>query len=258
MKRLLFAYEQKNSFFHRCDPISKVIWLLCFSAISWFTTSALPQAFLLTMVILTAVLLAKIGLREAGFMVTVFMLFALCWFLIQSLLIGGNQVIIKIGPFKFAYEGVNAAGAVALRSVVMVGLARIFIGTTEPRALALALVQRWKLSYTVAFSIFFMMRLLPLFEQEFVDMQDARKIRAADLPGLGGALKTFVDYTKVLLVRGFRRSVITSYSLECRAFRARPHRTFLTKIQSSKEGGLLLILSLSITLISIFYNLFLT
>jgi len=82
---------------------------------------------------------------------------------IQTVLIGGTHVFLKIGPLEMTLEGMDAAGTVALRTVVLVIAARVFIGTTEPRQLALALAQQWRFPYSAAFSIFFLMRLLPLF-----------------------------------------------------------------------------------------------
>lgn len=254
MNRLLFSYEQKNSFFHVCDPISKVIWLVSFSVLSLLIDSALPQLFLLLFVFILAVFFAKIKPSEMGFIVTFFIVFAFCWFIIQSTLIGGNKIFLQLGPIRLTFEGMNKAGAVALRSVVLIGLARVFIGTTEPRTLALDLVQRWKLPYTVGFSIFFMMRLLPLFEQEYSDLQDARRIRGADIrKGLLGIPTLLFDYTKSLLLRAFRRSVITSYSLDSRAFRARPNRTYLTRIYPSIEGKILIVMSLIVFIIGCIY-----
>jgi len=249
MKRLLFSYEKKDSFFHQCDPLSKLIWVFCFSLLSLLATTVLQQAVLLTLVILAVIFLAKIPVREAGLIVITFVVFAVCWFLIQSALIGGTRTFMQIGFFKLTYEGMSKAGAVAIRIVVLVLLARIFIGTTEPRSLGLALVQKWKVPYSTAFGIFFMMRLLPLFEQEFVDFQDARKIRAADARmRMKGIPAELFDHTKVLLVRGFRRAVVTSYSLDSRAFRSGRNRTFITHIEFTQEGRLLTIVSIAITI----------
>jgi len=249
MRRLLFAYEKKDSFIHRCDPLSKLIWVFCFSILSLLATTVSQQAVLLILVVIVAIFLAKISIKEAGLIVITFVVFAACWFLIQSALIGGTHIFVQVGFFKLTYEGMNKAGAVALRIVLLVLLARVFIGTTEPRSLGLALVQKWGFTYSVAFGIFFMMRLLPLFEQEFTDLQDARKIRATDVNnGTRGIPGKLFDYIKVLLTRGFRRAVVTSYSLESRAFRAQRKRTFTTLIELTWEGKLLVIVSIAITI----------
>lgn len=251
MKKLLFAYEQKDSFLHRCDPLSKLIWLFCFSALAIVITDALPQSILFILIIFIANILAKITIKESGFIVTMITSFVICWFFIQSILIGGSQNLIEIGPLKLAYEGMNAAGAVALRTLIMVMLARIFIGSTEPRELALALTQKWKMPYSVAFSIFYIIRILPLFEQEFEELQDSNKIRASEIDFRHNKFQPKIfDYIRLLLFRGFRRCIVTSYSLDSRAFRSRPDRTFITEVRYTKEGKTLMAISVMITLIS--------
>ena len=242
MRNILFAYEEKSSFFHSCDPISKIVWLICLSTLSLLITRALPQIALLLVVVATGIVLARIAPNEVGLLVVVFSGLALGWFLIQSLLIGGNHTLLEIGPLRFASEGVNAAGAVAFRSVVLVMLSRVFVGTTEPRELALSFVQQLRLPYSFAFSVFLILRLLPLFEQEFRDLQDARKARGADSEiGIKRHFEQVRDYATALLVRGLRRSTITAYSLDSRAFRAKPHRTYLKSVHITSQGKILII-----------------
>lgn len=246
ISKILFAYEEKNSFFHSCDPISKMVWLICVSILSLLITRAIPQVALLLVVVATGIVLARIAPSEVGPLVVVFSGLALGWFLIQSLLIGGSHTLLEIGPLRFAAEGVDAAGAVAFRSIVLMMLARIFVGTTEPRELALSFVQKLRLPYSFAFSVFLILRLLPLFEQEFRDLRDARKVRGADSEIGVKHYSTLVrDYTTMLLVRGLRRSVITAYSLDSRAFRAKPHRTYLKSVHITPQGKILSIASVT-------------
>jgi energy-coupling factor transport system permease protein len=251
MKNILFAYEKKDSFLHRSDPLSKLIWLFCFSSLALLITDALHQFILFLLVIFIANILAKIAVKEFGFIVAMITSFVACWFFIQSQLIGGNQILIEIGTLKLTYEGVDAAGAVALRTLIMVMLARIFIGSTEARELALALTQKWKMPYSVAFSIFYIIRILPLFEQEFEELQDSRKVRASEIDFRHKQFQPKIfNYIRLLLFRGFRRCIVTSYSLDSRAFRSRPDRTYLTEVEYTKEGKILMVMSVMVTLIS--------
>ena len=251
ISKILFAYEKKNSFFHSCDPISKIVWLICLSTLSLLITRALPQIALLLVVVATGIVLARITPNEVGLLVVVFSGLALGWFLIQSLLIGGSHTLLEIGPIRFASEGVDAAGAVAFRSVILVMLARVFVGTTEPREMALSFVQKLRLPYSFAFGVFLTLRLLPLFEQEFRDLQDARKARGADSEiGVKHYFSLVRDYATTLLVRGLRRSVITAYSLDSRAFRAKPYRTYLKSVHITPQGEILSIVSVAVIILA--------
>jgi energy-coupling factor transport system permease protein len=256
MRRILFMYEQKDSLLHSLDPLSKLVWLACMFVLSFIFTRAVPQFVLLLSVILVGIVLARIAPRETGFLVIVFSLFSVEYFIIQTLLIGGQQVLFEMGPIPVAAEGLDVAGTVALRFLVLVSTARVFVGTTEPRDLALALVQKLGLPYTVAFSIFMLLRLLPYMEQEYADLRDARKVRGVQIKsGLMASIRNSKDYVVVLLARGFRRGVVTAYSLESRAFRAYSERTYVRFIEVQTKGKIFAVTTVCLSGLAIALNL---
>jgi energy-coupling factor transport system permease protein len=236
MKKL-FSFEQKDSFFHSLDPLSKLIWQAGVFLLALIFTRAVPQFILLLSVLFVAVVFARIKPGEMGFLVMGTAFFCTMYFIIQTLLIGGDQVLFTLGPARVAVEGLDKAGAVALRFLILVCSARVFVGTTEPRDLALALVQKCRVPYTVAFSIFMLLRVIPLVEQEYADLRDARKVRGVQ-PQVGwvGRYRDFRGYAEALLTKGLRRSVVTAYSLESRAFRAYPERTYVKVVEVQTKG----------------------
>lgn len=252
MIRLLFSYEPKTSFLHSIDPLSKLSWVACIFLLSLVFVRAIPQLLLLLSVVAVAVVLGRISIRESGLLVMIFTAFSLTYFVMRTFLVGGEHVLFRIGTIPVAVEGLDAAGTVAFRFLVLILSARVFVGTTEPRDLALQLAQKMHLPYAVAFSIFMLLRLLPLMEKEYRDVRNARKIRRAKgRPRPLGGFRALRDYGVTLLARGFRRSVVTAYSLESRAFRTYPHRTFARVVQVRARGKAFAICVVALTALSL-------
>lgn len=254
-RRILFNYEEKESFLHSIDPISKLVWVIGVFVASILINHAIPQIFLLGTVFLTGIFLAKISIRESGLLVAIMGVFSILFFIFQSLVIGGPTVLFRFGWLSFSAEGMDIAGAVAFRGLTIVCVGRIFVGTTDPRDFALALVQKLKISYVFAFMILMVLRYFPLFEEEYRDLRDARAVRGIlPVKGIRGVFTALKQYGIPLISRGLRRAETTSYALDSRAFRAYPQRTYTRQIEISRKAIVLVVFTVSVTMISAVLN----
>jgi len=253
--RLLFSYEQKNSFLNSIDPISKLFWVVVVFICSLLTSHALSQVFILITIFLIGTLLAKISIKEYGLIVGLMGVFSVSFFIFQSLMIGGPTVLFRIGWLPFSAEGMDIAGTVALRGLTLVTAGRVFVGTTNPRDFALALVQRLKVSYVFALMILMVLRYFPLFEEEYRELRDARFVRGIqETKGVRRIFNSMKDYGIPLLSRGLRRAETTSWALDSRAFRAFHERTYMCEIGISKKGILFVLASVVLMVIGLAMN----
>jgi len=234
---MMFSYRQGVSFFHRLDPLAKLIWVLCVTIVSMVLPHLPAQAVLLVILLLTAFFLARVRIAEFGVLIWVMVLFCLSFFFIQVLTIPGENAAFMIGSFRVTWEAIDSAGAVTVRALVFVLMAMVFVTTTEPRDFGLMLAQRLHVSYVFSLMMFMFLRLFPLLEQELVELRAAHQLRGIeDRKGFGGYVQTLREYLLPMLTRGLRRGEITAYAMDSRAFRALPTRTYVRQVPFTSTG----------------------
>jgi energy-coupling factor transporter transmembrane protein EcfT len=252
---MLFSYQEKKSFLNSIDPVSKLFWVISVFICSLLTNHALPQVFVLGTVFFMGTFLAKISIKEYGLIVGLMGVFSISFFIYQSLVIGGSTGLFRIGWLSFSAQGMDIAGAVALRGLNLIMTGRVFVGTTNPRDLAIALVQRLKVSYVFAFMILMVLRYFPLFEEEYRELKDARLVRGVKEAGaVKRIFNSMRNYGIPLISRGLRRAETTSYALDSRAFRAFQGRTYMREIVISRRAVLFMLISTILMTIGLTLN----
>lgn len=254
MHEFLISYHRRDSFFHHLDPLSKVIWVLCIMLLSLTATSAIQQLVLAAIVIFCLRIGARIPFSETAMFVWFFFVSSAFFFLLQLLVTGGETVLFYVGTFPILLEALNHAGNVATRMLVFIGLALIFIDSTDPRDLGLALVQKLKINYTYAWMFFIALRFMPLFEKELVDLYQAYQLRnVGSRGGLRQKFSMLQLLTTSLIYRGMRRSIYLALSMESRAFRAYSERSYITTVEFSWQGKIFAVAVITLTLLTMLF-----
>jgi len=216
--KFLYQFSAGDSFVHRLDPRTKLIFLVCFLV----ATFLVPQPWIMPLVII-GIIWSLAGISPLEYLP--FLLFLLPLMLAITLvhLLADGPPFLEIsvlGVVPLSRGGLEAGLLVAFRLAAM-GIAFImFSMTTDPFDWGMAMYLS-ALSYKVAFMFAFAMRFFPLLQEELVVIRNALTARAyyavgsrnpvTFLMGVGvsimplglGALRRSQDIALAMELRGF-------------------------------------------------------
>ncbi|WP_068505009.1 energy-coupling factor transporter transmembrane component T family protein [Paenibacillus kribbensis] len=234
---MLFQYNGGASLLHRLGPLSKLIWVGCFSLLSMAGDSTLHEAALLAVLIAVAWLGARLTLvrqlRAMSFLIGL----GIPYFILSILAIREGHTVISWGPIVITTEGLDIAGALTLRIFVLFLTSYIYLSTTDPRDFVQALNLRLRVPYRFAFGISVALTFLPLLEEEGHTIMAARRVRGQEPPrGLRNRLAYWSGYAAAVLVNAVRRVQQTALAMEGKGFGAYADRTYLRELNNDRFG----------------------
>lgn len=131
-----------------------------------------------------------------------------------------------IGPWWLPTAALVYGLAIAARALAIFAASLVFVLTTDPVHLVVALMQHARVSPRVGYSIFAGYRFMPLLADELSNIRAAYQVRGAVHGGLLGRMREMVDYAIPLLAISVRRGERVALAMESRAFNALPCRTY--------------------------------
>jgi len=232
-----FQFRAGRSVFHRLDPLSKLAWLVGVSALAFGAYIAWIQIIISIVVMATALFLARLSLREIVGSTRLFIFACISFFIIQTLTLPGNAVAFHIFSKPIYVESADYALASALRIYTIILSSMVFVRTTDPRDLAIALVTQMHLPYRIAYAFFIALRIVPTIEDEIQIIRAAQAVRGVSSGrGFAARIGETKRYAMPLLVGSLRRASTMVMSMEGRAFGAFPKRTFVDAPHMSALG----------------------
>ncbi|MBN1874384.1 MAG: energy-coupling factor transporter transmembrane protein EcfT [Anaerolineae bacterium] len=226
IKKHRIAYTPAESWLHQLHPLVKLAWMVTgtvgvfVTRIPWVVLGVVTAA-------ICAFPLSKLSLHHTrGW-----------WMLItMTLLLGGLQVIFNhtgeivftLGPLNVYRSGLEAGIYVAGRFLSVVLLSYLFVLTTDPNALAYALMQVG-LPYRYGFAFITALRLVPVFEEEAHIVYQAQLARGVEYDSRSP--RRFVrlahQFFLPMLVSALGKVDALAVSMEGRCFGKYPDRTYL-------------------------------
>lgn len=248
-----FQFRAGHSAFHRLDPLSKLAWLLGISLLAFGAYIAWIQITIAVAVLLTALVLARMSPIEIVRGTWLFIIACVGFFVIQSLTLPGKTVAFHVLSIPVYAESADYALASALRIYTIILSSMIFVRTTDPRDLAIALVTQMHVPYRIAYAFFIALRIVPTIEEEIKIIRSAQAVRGvARKRGIAGRILETKRYAMPLLVGSLRRASMMVMSMEGRAFGAYPQRTFVDA-PHMRIGGIALI-TLTLVAVIVWYT----
>ncbi len=238
----LIQYIPGETFFHRLDPRSKIVFMLLITAVVFIVQNIwVAGAVLLTLILIW--FLAGLpfsmlkGLARAMVGVMVFL------FVVQALLYPGETILIQPiiprfvpligGMGKIALEGILFALLLSLRLLAMVVVLPLVNMTTPVHIFSLGLV-RMGLPYRLAYTTTTALNLIPLLQAEANVIVDAQRLRALQVFEKGrflDKLKAYPPLITPLVIGAMRRAQLIAVAMDSRAFGATKNRTYVQDIQ---------------------------
>lgn len=227
-RHLVYQYRFGRSPLHRLDPLTKLIGMFAISFLAFGVYIGWVQLVLTITIVVIAIGLAWISLSDILRGTWPFVIACTSFFIIQSATLPGRNVAYVFFNHPFYAESIDYALASALRIYAILLVSLVFIRTTDPRALAVAMVVQCRVPYRIAYAFFIALRIIPVIEEETKNIRAAHLVRGVDKQrSLLGKLKETQRYTMPLLVGSMRRASTMVLSMEARAFGAYPTRTFV-------------------------------
>jgi energy-coupling factor transport system permease protein len=224
----VFQFRAGRSTFHCLDPLSKLAWLVGVSLLAFGAYIAWIQIIISLIVLATALLLARLSPIEIIRGTWLFMIACSSFFVIQSLTLPGTTIAFHVFSKPIYAESTDYALASALRIYTIILSSMVFVRTTDPRDLAIALVTQMRLPYRIAYAFFIALRIVPTIEEEIQIIRAAQAVRGvARKRSVAGRIGETKRYAMPLLVGSLRRASMMVMSMEGRAFGAYPQRTFV-------------------------------
>jgi len=238
-KKYTFAFFPGESFLHKLNPISKIIFLFFLTIITFLIKSLIFLTIILFISIILA-LVSGISLKDL-FTKTRFIIIVLLLSVILNLFfnaIPSEQEIVLFYLFNLSFLPIRRLAVYyALRaSLIVLTLYTstiIYTNTTSPKDFVYSLM-RLKIPYKYCFSFMVGIRYIPSIEQEAKTIALAQRARGFGLEKANRVKKAYrLIFERLMstLVSILRKGHTTSISMENRCFGLYKKRTNLTEIK---------------------------
>lgn len=244
MAKKVLNYIPKKSFIHSLSGTTKLLIFLTFSFLSGFSFDTRVLLFLLVLSI-TGFALSKIKLSDIKVLSTFLIVFlsvnALLLFLFNPEhgpdMYNSRTVLFHIaGKYDMTAEQLFYQFNVALKYVIGMPVAVLFISTTNPSEFASSLSQIG-VPYRVSYSVSLALRYIPDIQQDFHEIaqsQEARGIALGKDVKLLEKLKNSIKILLPLVLTSLNRIDVISNSMQLRSFGKYKKRTWYTKKKMDK------------------------
>ncbi len=174
----LAFYTDKDSFFHRLHPVTKIVLLLLGFAAALLLERPL---YLLVVGLFFALCSARTGVFGSARRIWwLLVLIALASFVIWGLAYNGEDIVLKAGPLSVTRQGMVFGAGMGLRLDLMIFCGLVFLASTTVEDFTYGLT-RMGLPFPMSFSLSLSFRLVPLFGETVRKIIDAQKARGLDL-----------------------------------------------------------------------------
>ena len=196
-----FQFRAGNSFFHRLDPLTKFVWLLAISLLAFGAYIAWVQI-VITLGCSLPLSLSR-GCRPGDAARHLAVPGLPSFLVIQTLTLPGTL-------WSFTFRQADLRRKRRLRPGLGPThlhdhpLPLVFVRTTDPRELAIALVTQMRVPYRIAYAFFIALRIIPTIEEEIKMIHAAQAVRGVASGGVAARIGE-KRYAIPLLVGSLRR-----------------------------------------------------
>ena len=238
------------------DPRTKLFAIICLSTLAIvFENLGVLLAILLIELLLALALKAEVLLVFKKLRKVILVL--LCLIVLQSIFISNGNIILAIGRFKILTDIGLVRGLGYLLRVLIIFLSGIIIATSSMRDLIQGLIQL-KLPYDIAFMVSIGIKFVPLLMEQFQDTLMAIELRGINIKKLKlkQKLEVYAYIFTPVIVSTLNKAKHLAVSIETRGFRAYPQRTSLYQLKYKPQDYIVMSLSLVVSVVIIYINLY--
>ena len=223
---ILGRYIPGNSIIHRLDPRSKLVAMILLIIIAFWANNPITNLILFIatgiLVVLSEVPLSFFikGLRSMFFLIAFTTLF-------QLFFISGGQVLFEMGFIKITSYGIEQAGIIFCRFVLIIFFSTLLTLTTMPLSLATAVesllgpLKRFKVPvHEIGLMLSMSLRFVPTLMDDTIRIMNAQKARGVDF-GEGNVIqkvKAMIPILIPLFATSLKRADSLATAMEARGY----------------------------------------
>ena len=223
---ILGRYIPGNSIIHRLDPRSKLVAMILLIIIAFWANNPITNLILFVatgiFVALSEVPLSFFikGLRSMFFLIAFTTLF-------QLFFISGGQVLFEMGFIKITSYGIEQAGIIFCRFVLIIFFSTLLTLTTMPLSLATAVesllgpLKRFKVPvHEIGLMLSMSLRFVPTLMDDTIRIMNAQKARGVDF-GEGNVIqkvKAMIPILIPLFATSLKRADSLATAMEARGY----------------------------------------
>lgn len=259
----LGQYVASDSFLHRLDARTKLIFVFLFVILIFVANDLLTLSYFGAL-ILIAVLSSKLKLSYLWKALKGMLLMIILIGVLQLFFIKQGDLLFSWGWFKIYSEGLMRAIFITLRLIFLIILTSLLSLTTSPIQLTDALERLLKpLSkikvpvHELALMMSISIRYIPTLLEETDKIIKAQTARGADFESrnLGKRIKSLFPLLVPLFVGSFRRAEDLALAMEARCYRGGVGRSRRKGVKASWRDGVVAGIAIIITVVTIWMRL---
>lgn len=263
MEKMIFGrYIPGESFVHRLDPRSKLIFVFAFIVVVFLANNAVTYAFILA-VTLFVILMSKIRLYFLINGLKPIIILLVFTFLIHIFFTREGDILLDLGFLKIYEEGLRQGIFISIRFLVLVFMTSILTLSTSPISITdgievlLNPLKKIKLPvHELALMMSIALRFIPTLMDETDKIMKAQMARGSDLSAgtLKDRLKAVVPLLVPLFVSAFKRAEDLATAMEVRGYRGGEGRTRYRQLKWDWRDSVSIILLVAMTAVLVFYR----
>ncbi|KQL47146.1 cobalt ABC transporter permease [Brevibacillus choshinensis] len=234
-------YVPGQSFLHRADPRSKLLFIILFATLVFLANNMVTYSVLIAFTLFTA-LLSRLSLSYILKSLKPVWILILFTVVLHIFITKGGTVYYQWGSFTIEQEGVRQAIFISLRLGLLVLISSLLTLTTSPIDLTEGLERLLgpfgKIGvpvHEIALMMSIALRFIPTLMEETDKIIKAQSARGADFSSgnLVRRAKNLVPIAIPLFISAFRRAEELALAMEARGYRGGVGRTRLNKLAFS-------------------------
>ncbi|MCX7711483.1 MAG: energy-coupling factor transporter transmembrane protein EcfT [Clostridia bacterium] len=244
----MVEYIQTDSFFHRLNPITKILWTFAVLIISFLFNSPIPILVILLSNLLIA--LASGIIKQVLPMMKALFIFSFILILCQIFFVDEGKTLFYAIPYfnigKVTDAGLNMSLVMSFRMVATVSTIPILMMTTPMTDMVVVLVEKLKIPFKYAFMFITALRFIPTLMGEIEQIMQAQMSRGynSDTRNPFKKMVIVIPLAIPLLVSSIKKTEKMAISMEARGFASGP-RSYFRKIVMGKADYAALVLLLT-------------
>ena len=229
----MVEYVQKDSFFHRLNPITKIAWSFAVIIISFLFNDPLA----IFIILLSNLLIAALSgiIKQVLPVVKALFIFSSLLIIFQIFFVDEGRTLFYAIPYfnigKVTDTGLSFSLVMSFRMVATVSTIPILMMTTPMTDMVVVLVEKLKIPFKYAFMFITTLRFIPTFMGEMEQILQAQMSRGynSDTKNPFKKLVIIIPLAIPLLVSSIKKTEKMAISMEVRGFASGP-RSYYRKI----------------------------
>lgn len=263
MEKMIFGrYIPGDSFVHRLDPRSKLVFVFAFILVVFLANNIITYALLLAFTLLV-ILMSRIRLYFLINGLKPVMILLVFTFLIHIFFTREGDILFELGFLKVYEEGLRQGVFISIRFLVLVFMTSILTLTTSPISITdgievlLNPLKKVKMPvHELALMMSIALRFIPTLMDETDKIMKAQMARGSDLSAgpIKERVKAVVPLLVPLFVSAFKRAEDLATAMEVRGYRGGEGRTRYRQLKWDWRDTTSLVVLIVMTILLVFYR----